>query len=127
MIVVDTSVWGAALRGREDSPAETLTSLLDADEVALALPVRVELSAGIARTGRAALKSGLTALPVVVPTEATWELVEEWGVRSADAGQRFAMADLLIAALADEIGALVWSLDADFNRLSGLGFVRLYG
>mgnify|MGYP001379926879 CR=1 FL=1 len=33
---------------------------------------------------------------------------------------------LLIGALARETGSLVWSLDADFERMSGLGFVDLY-
>lgn len=47
--------------------------------------------------------------------------------RDASAGQRFAITDLLIARLADEIGALVWSLDSDFERLARLKFVNIYG
>jgi predicted nucleic acid-binding protein len=41
-------------------------------------------------------------------------------------GQRFGFGDLLIGALAKETESLVWSLDADFERMSGLGFVDLY-
>jgi predicted nucleic acid-binding protein len=116
----------SALRDSSTSTAATLSGLLDADEVALALPVRLELSAGVARVERAALRRALTALPVVAPTDATWALIERWIEQAANAGQRFALTDLLIAALADELGGLVWSLDADFERMASVGLVRLY-
>ena len=104
----------------------TLRGLIDADEVALALPVRMELMAGVARKDRAALRRALTALPVVVPSEDTWRTIEGWIEPAANAGGRFALADLLIAGLAHDIGALVWSLDADFERMASLDLVRLY-
>jgi predicted nucleic acid-binding protein len=103
-----------------------LRTLIDADEVALALPVRLELMAGVARKDRAAFRRALSALPVVVPTEDTWRTIEDWIEPAASAGHRFAVADLLIAGLAQEIGALVWSLDADFERMASLDLVRLY-
>lgn len=45
---------------------------------------------------------------------------------AADAGHRFELAHWLIAALAEELGALVWSLDADFACMATLKFVSLY-
>lgn len=126
MIVVDTSVWVAALRNREHPVAPVLRQLLDADEVALPAPVRMELLAGAARKDRGTLARALTALPVLMPTEETWIAAERWIVPAADQGERFAVADLVIAALADDIQALVWSLDSDFERLESLGFARLY-
>ncbi|WP_396626822.1 PIN domain-containing protein [Luteitalea sp.] len=126
MIVVDTSVWVASTRAPAGEVAATLRSLIDADEVALALPVRLELMAGVARKDRAAFRRALSALPVVVPTEDTWRTIEDWIEPAASAGHRFAVADLLIAGLAQEIGALVWSLDADFERMASLDLVRLY-
>ncbi len=127
MIVVDTSVWVAAVRDPAAAEAVVLRKLIDADEVSLALPVRLELMAGVARKDRTAFRRALSALPVIVPSEDTWRTVESWIEPAADAGHRFAVTDLLIAGLADEIGGLVWSLDADFRRMEALGLVRLYG
>jgi predicted nucleic acid-binding protein len=127
VIVVDTSVWVAAQRRPSSGTAATLLTLLDADEVALALPVRLELLAGVARSDRRRFQRAFSALPVLVPTEETWQPLDDWIARAADAGQRFAITDLLIARLADEIGGLVWSLDSDFERLERLNMVALYG
>jgi predicted nucleic acid-binding protein len=49
-----------------------------------------------------------------------------WAERAAARGQRFGVGDLLVAAIAAEHGAAVWSLDADFARLKRLGFVALH-
>lgn len=126
MIVVDTSVWVAALRSGTSPEAEVLGQLLDADEVALAVPVRLELLGGASKPDRARLRRALSALPTLYPTDATWLLMDHWVERGATVGQRFGVGDLLIGALAHETGGLVWSLDADFTRMSRLGFVDLY-
>lgn len=126
MIVVDTSVWVAARRRPGGEIAETLDALLDDDSVALPLPVRLELLAGTAKHDRKAFRRALTALPVLRPTEDTWRTIDDWVVRAADAGARFGLSDLIIAVLASEQGALVWSLDRDFERLAELGLAELY-
>ena len=71
-------------------------------------------------------EEAFSALPLFVPTEQTWAPLEDWIARAADRGHRFAITDLLIARIADEIGGLVWSLDSDFARLAELQFVELY-
>ena len=124
MIVVDTSVWIAAQR--RPHVDRTLQSLLDADEVSLALPVRLELWAGVAKQDRKAHRAAFGALPQLVPTQETWLPLTGWIATAADAGERFAVSDLLIAALTTEIGGLVWSLDKDFERMERLGFVQRY-
>jgi predicted nucleic acid-binding protein len=126
VIVVDTSVWIDAHRHPTRALAATLKRLLDADEVALALPVRLELAAGISRRDRAALLRALSSLPLVRPTDDTWNLIEQWIPVAAEKGQRFGQADWLIAALTSEIGALVWSLDEDFAALERLKLVNCY-
>ena len=124
MIVVDTSVWIAARR--RPPIADVLDQLIDSDQAALALPVRLELLAGLAPRDRKAFHCAFGALVQVVPTEETWAPLRGWIERAAEAGERFALTDLLIASLAHDIGALVWSLDEDFVRLEQLQFVSRY-
>jgi predicted nucleic acid-binding protein len=126
MTVVDTSVWVAALRDGATNETRVLSALLDADEVTLPVPVRIELLAGASKRDLPRLRRTLSALPVVYPGEDTWQLIDAWIDRAARAGQRFGFGDLLIGALASEIGALVWSLDADFVRMRRAGLVELY-
>jgi predicted nucleic acid-binding protein len=126
VIVVDTSVWVTAMRASRSPEGRALAALLDADEVALAVPVRLELLSGASRRDRPALRRALSALPVLYPTDATWTLMDRWVERAGNAHERFGVGDLLIAALAAELGALVWSLDSDFDRMHRLGLVDLY-
>ena len=125
MIVVDTSVWVAALR-TEGSEAEMLRLLLDEDEVLLPIPVKIELLSGTSKRDRVALRSALSALPLAYPTDETWRLMDGWTDRTARAGAAFGVGDLLIAAIAHEAGALVWSLDAAFERLQRMRLIDLY-
>jgi predicted nucleic acid-binding protein len=126
VIVVDTSVWVATFRSTESPLAPVLRRLLDDDDVALAIPVRIELLSGASSADRPRLRRALSALPVIYPTDTTWQTIDDWIDRAGRSGQRFGFGDLLIAALADELGALVWSLDADFARMSRLRLVEVY-
>lgn len=124
MIVVDTSVWIAAKR---DAKVQTvLQGLLEADEAAMPLPVRLELLAGTPRKDRRAFLESCEGVLQIVPTDETWKPLTGWIERATDAGQHFTLRYLLIAALAEELGGLVWSLDRDFRRMEQLGIVRLY-
>jgi predicted nucleic acid-binding protein len=126
MIVVDTSVWVAAFRDPGGAPARVLRQLLDADEVALAVPARTELLSGASRRDRPSLRRALSALPLLYPTDDTWATIDGWVTRAADAGQCFSLGDLLIGVLTAELSALVWSLDADFERMEKLKLIQRY-
>ena len=126
MIVVDTSVWVAALRKSATPDAKCLQRLLDADEVALPAPVRTELLSGASRKDRPRLKRALSALPILYPADATWTTIDRWVETAGESGERFGVGDLLIGAVAAELGALVWSLDADFARMERLKLVQVY-
>jgi predicted nucleic acid-binding protein len=126
VVVVDSSVWVEFFRGRNASLVERLRALLDADEVALAAPVRLEIMVGAAKSELPRLRRVLSALPLLLPREATWTKLEGWVVRARAAGERFAVVDLLIAGIADDHGALLWSEDGDFQRMARLGLVSLH-
>jgi Predicted nucleic acid-binding protein, contains PIN domain len=124
VIAVDTSVWIDFFRGR--SPAvQKLSILLDRDEVALPVSVRIEILSGAKKSEGQRLGRVLSALPVLYPTEELWSRMENWVTAGAAAGQRFGVGDLLVAALAVEHGCTLWSLDSDFARMARLRMVTL--
>ena len=123
MIIVDTSVWILALRSASGPEAVVLRSLLDADEVALAVPVRTELLMGARAGDRRKLEEELKGLPLLYPTDESWRTIDRWTERASRAGATFAIGDLLIGVLAADIGGLVWSLDSDFDRMEKLKLV----
>jgi len=124
VIAVDTSVWIDFFRGRQPVAAK-LSDLLDKYEVALPVPVRIEILSGAGRVEQVRLGRLLSALPLLYPTDTSWRRMEGWVMKSAAAGQRFGIGDLLVAAVAVDHDAAIWSLDSDFKRLEQLGFVSL--
>ena len=126
MIFVDTSVWVAALRAGESNEARGLRSLLERDEVGLPIPVRLEILSGASRSDRERLRRTLSALPEYLPDETTWTRVDGWIERAAEAGRRFGVTDLLIAALAAEHDAAVWSLDRAFEQMAELEMIEVH-
>ena len=126
MICVDTSVWVAALRDRDSAAGRRLDELLDRDEVALPIPVRVEILSGVSRAQEPQLRRALSGLPVLSPTDATWDRIDGWVRQATGSGHRFGVGDLLIAAIAADHGMPLWSLDNDFQRMRRLGFVEGY-
>jgi predicted nucleic acid-binding protein len=126
MILVDTSVWIAYFRASDKHLTAHLQAFLEEDQVALAIPVKIEILCGSPPREWTRLRRSLEALPLLMPSNSTWERIERWVEQAVVEGERFGMADLLIAALAVERGAELWSLDSDFTRMQKLDFVRLH-
>jgi len=126
VIFVDTSVWVEALRSGESAAALHLAVLLDSGDVALSAPVRIEILAGSSSRDSVRLRRVLSALPVFFPTEQTWLRIDDWLERARASGERFGFADLLIAAIAADQHAPIWSLDGDFARMARVGLVEVH-
>lgn len=126
LVFIDTSVWVGALRGTSPSILRKLRALIDEDRAALAAPVRLELLSGASQADFKRLSQDLAALPTFYPSRSTWERIENWIEAAVEAGERFGVGDLLIAAIASEAEGTLWSLDRDFARLAKLGFVTPY-
>ena len=126
MVFVDTSVWIAYFRGKNAALGEHLDLLLGQDEVALPVPVRVELLAGSSRNERRQLRELMLALPAYYPEVSTWARMEAWTELAVGAGQRFGLGDLLIAAIAADHQGELWSLDSDFAAMARLQFLTLH-
>ena len=126
MILVDTSVWILSFRDARTREADHLRELMDADEVALAAPVRIEILSGARLRDLARLRRLLSALPLWLPDSSTWKRMESWVQLAVGMGERFGIADLLVAAIAADHDVALWSLDADFARMERLDFVALH-
>lgn len=126
MIVVDTSVWISALRDQRSTEARHLSELLDSDEVAIAIPIRIEILSGAPRSEQQRLSRILSALPTLYPTDPTWRRIEGWLGRIMNSGDRFGVGDLLIAGIGSENNAAIWSLDSDFTRMAKLKLIDIY-
>jgi predicted nucleic acid-binding protein len=94
--------------------------------VAIPAPVRIEILSGASRSERNRLRITLSALPILFPLPGTWPRIDDWIDRAGDAGERFGFSDLLIAAIAADHGASLWSNDQDFARMHRLGLVQLH-
>jgi predicted nucleic acid-binding protein len=126
VIAVDSSVWIAFLRSGDRRVVAHLRALLDADEIVLPAPVRVELLAGSSRLDHPKLERVLSALPILYPHRETWRRMDRWVATAVAAGERFGFADLLIASLAADAQAAVWTLKRDFDRMARLRLVTTH-
>ena len=126
MIAVDTSVWVRWFRGGDARVRAELDRILDEDLALLPVPARVELLAGAGAKQVDRLATLLHAVRSGAPGDQTWARVEAWACEGARKGTRFGMGDLLIAAVAADAGAPLWSLDRDFEDMARLGWIELH-
>lgn len=103
-----------------------MRSELRAGLVLMPVVVRLELLAGVSRRERQWLRESLDVLAVQRPSENTWARIEAWGVEAAAKGRRFSLPDLIIAALAAELDAELWTLDKAFDAMAETGWVKLF-
>jgi predicted nucleic acid-binding protein len=133
MILLDTSVLSAVLRRRrkgerEAALADRVATLL-AGERQVAVPgiVLQELLSGISERAQHArvLASVRESFPVVLATEGDHLKAADLVSLAASRGRALSTPDALIAAQALNRRASLLTSDEDFERLKGLGALKL--
>lgn len=126
MVFIDTSVWIEFFKGRDQYIVDGVNRLLDRNEVALSVPVWLEILCGAPKQSQKHLRKLLSALPIFYTTEDTWNRAAAWALKASSLGERFSALDLLIASFTIGIDASIWSLDKDFKRMEKLKLVTLH-
>lgn len=119
--LADTSAWH---RSRHPAIAEEWRRLLDADAIATTAPIRLEVLYS-ARSARDydAVAAELDALHQLPCDLAAMDRAQEVQRRLAHVRplhHRVAVPDLIIAAVAELRGAIVWHYDQDFERIAAI-------
>ena len=133
MILLDTSVLSAVLRRRrrgerEERLVARVTEILESDEeVALPGMVFQEILSGIGEPDQfeRVREAALSSFPIVLATEQDHEDAAKLVNGAASRGIAVSAPDALIAAQSVRLGALLFTVDPDFARLSAQAGLRL--
>lgn len=129
MILVDTSVWIAYLRGTDSPAAEQLNGLIaEGADLAITEPVIMELLAGAARPRERARVEVLTnGLPLIgIDPVGDFRDAADLHRASALNGHPIrSMTDCLIAAVAIRVDVALLHGDRDFEFLAEVSPLRL--
>jgi predicted nucleic acid-binding protein len=124
MILVDSSVWVRALRRGESQERRELDSLLEADQVAITDIIAAEVLQGASSAAEfEGFVEKLDALHYFHADEALWLRAAKLSFDLKRRGMTTALSDVVIATVAIENELEVYSIDTDFQRISG---VQLY-
>jgi predicted nucleic acid-binding protein len=125
VLVVDTSVWILAFKGREPYKSN-LRFIIEDQTVIISRVTYIELLLGIRKVDLPRFKKLLEPLHIKSPTNETWGIVEKSMPKIRLAGEHFSIPDMLIAADAKILDCPVWSVDSDFKRMREIGLVELF-
>jgi len=119
-VLLDTSVWIDALRGKTPKIAKLTQRLLNDDRVLTCGPVLFEINRGLRPADRkkvVPLFEALTRLPF---KESLWEAAGELDALLRKKGITIPPMDVLIAQICQYHGAVLFTLDDHFSTIPGL-------
>ena len=130
-VLVDTSVWSAALRRRkvdEESPVVRELRELIAEGAALMIgPIRQEILSGIRQARQfESLRELLRPFPDVKLTTADYERAAESFTVCRRQGVQGSNTDFLICAVAERLQVAIFTSDGDFTHYSKLLPIELH-
>jgi len=123
-VLLDTSVWVDALRGRTATVVEAVRDLLREDRVVSCDVVGAELRVGLRDRERRKVLDLFNAVPNVSVESADWEAAGDLGARLRLRGVTLPLTDLLVAEVCLRHEIELFSLDGHFEHVPGLKLRR---
>lgn len=121
MILVDSSVWIDAWRGRNPKIAVDLTRHIESGEAAINFLIRTELLQGARdQAHQRTLRELLHPVAVLPFPDDLWEESPLFYLQARQKGKTMTTIDCLIATHARVANLPLWSLDGVFHDLRGL-------
>ena len=120
--ILDSNAASDYLKGFEPTTTRIKTALADGDSVYLCQPVTYELKRGFLAAGAPRQQQTFETVlaPQLTPlflTDPDWQQAAQFWADARNAGKQLSDVDLLIAALAHRLNAVIVSADADFDAL----------
>jgi predicted nucleic acid-binding protein len=123
-VLVDTSVWVEAFRGKEAKIKGRVDSLLDADRVVLCGVVELELIHGLRDKERREIIPLLDVLPFLEAERQDWRASGELLAVLRSRGKSIPATDGLIATLCLRHQLTLFTLDKHFEGIPNLRLLR---
>ena len=119
-VLLDTSVWVAALRGADEKTTRRVQQLLRAGRVVICGPVLFELRRGLRPSERERVLPLLDAVPRLHLEEQEWEAAAELDGDLRQRGVTLPPMDVLIAQVARRHTVPLYTLDHHFDEIPQL-------
>ena len=120
-VFVDTCIWASFFAKRNSVEHRAVSLLLRFDRVALVGPIVAEVLVGIRRQDQASWIASRLRLAHYVEAEwDAWRAAADLGRQIAAGGNRLPISDLLLAAVARDLDAAVYSTDPHFDLIPDL-------
>lgn len=125
MVVADTTVWIEFFNDPESDEKHAIDLLIDENELALVGPVLSELLQGCRTAGEAnTILDHVSALTFLEMDFSLWRRTGELSSSLRRRGTTVPLMDIVIAALAMEHDAEVFTTDPHFEKIPGLKLYR---
>ncbi len=121
MVIADTTVWIEFFNDPESEEKHVIDLLIDEDELALVGPVLTELLQGCRTMAEAGtVLDHLAALRFLETNVSIWRRAGEVSFSLRRKGTTLPLMDVIIAALALEHQAEIFTTDPHFQKIPGL-------
>ncbi len=120
VVMLDTSIWIDAFRGRSPEILQLTRKLINEDRVCTCGPIVFEIRRGLRMSEQKRVLPLFDALIRVKFDESTWEAAGTLDASLRKKGATIPPMDILIASVCLEHGTPLWTLDQHFEKIPGL-------